>query len=72
MVVEPRWAAEWPPVAGVEGEDMSKHERQDDKDKYTGNGYKPGPIPTEDRGGKHGKPDDIDDQDEQDDKDEGK
>jgi hypothetical protein len=51
---------------------MSKHERQDDKDKYTGNGYKAGPIPAEDRGGKHGKPDDIDNQDEQDDKDERK
>lgn len=33
---------------------MSRHEQQDDKDKYTGNGYKPGLIPAEDPGGKHG------------------
>lgn len=37
---------------------MNKHERQDDKHRYTDNGYKPEPIPDEDPGGKHGKPDD--------------
>lgn len=42
---------------------MSRHDRHDDKDKYTGNGHKPGPLPPEDRGGKHGKPD-TDDKDE--------
>jgi hypothetical protein len=50
---------------------MTKHERQDDKDNYVGNGYKPGPIPAKDPGGKHGKPEDNDDQDDQDDKDQG-
>jgi hypothetical protein len=50
------------------GNDVSRHEKQDDKDKYTGNGYKPGPIPGEDPGGKHGKPADKDDQDDRDDK----
>ena len=37
---------------------MSRHERQDDEDEYTGNGYEPTrPIPSEDSGSKHGKPD---------------
>lgn len=37
---------------------MTKHEKHDDKDKYTGNGHDPNrPIPPEDAGGKHGKPD---------------
>lgn len=31
---------------------MSKHEKQDDTDKYSGNGYKPGPIPAKYPGGK--------------------
>jgi hypothetical protein len=47
---------------------VSRHEKKDDKDKYTGNGYKPGPIPGEDPGGKHGKPADRDDRDGRDDK----
>jgi hypothetical protein len=49
------------------GSEMGRHERQDDKDKYTGNGHKPGPIPAEEPGGKHGKPDDEgkDDQDDE-------
>ncbi|MGH3936879.1 MAG: hypothetical protein ACRDS1_18165 [Pseudonocardiaceae bacterium] len=51
---------------------MSRHEQQDDKDKYTRNGHRPGPIPAEDPGGKHGKPDDRDDKDHKDDKDAGK
>jgi hypothetical protein len=34
------------------GNDMSGHERQDGKDKYTGNGYKPRPITDEDPGGR--------------------
>jgi hypothetical protein len=42
---------------------MSKHEKQDDKDKYIRNGYKPGPIPAEDPGGKHTKPEEKDNQD---------
>jgi hypothetical protein len=42
---------------------MNKHEKQDDKDKYIRNGYKPGPIPAEDPGGKHKKSDENDDQD---------
>jgi hypothetical protein len=54
-------------AAGLDGV-VSKHEKQDDKDKYTGNGYKPGPIPAEDPGGKHGKPAEKDDQDDRDDK----
>jgi len=58
----------WPLAAGPEGNDVSRPEKQDDKDKYTGNGYKPGPIPGEDPGGKHGKPADKDDQDDRDDK----
>jgi hypothetical protein len=44
---------------------MSKHERQDDKDKYVENGHKPGAFPPEDPGGKHEKPD-ADDKDDQD------
>lgn len=36
---------------------MSKHEKQDDKDKYVRNGHKPGTFPSKDPGGKHGKPD---------------
>jgi hypothetical protein len=37
---------------------VTKHEKHDDKDKYTGNGHDPNrPIPPEDAGGKHGKPD---------------
>lgn len=42
---------------------MSKHDKQDDKDKYTDNGHKPGSIPPKDPGGKHGKPE-TDDKDE--------
>ncbi len=46
------------------GDDMGgEHEKQDDKDKYTGNGHKPGPIPDEDPGGKHSKDDDKKDDD---------
>ena len=52
--------------------DVSRHEQQDDKDKYTRTGHRPGPIPAEDPGGKHGKPDDPDDKDHKDDKDTGK
>lgn len=44
---------------------MSKHEPQDDKDKYAKNGYKPGPIPDKDPGGRHGIPD-TDDKDKDD------
>jgi len=40
-----------------------EREKQDDKDKYTGNGHKPGPIPDEDPGGKHSKDDDKKDDD---------
>ncbi|MGH3573549.1 MAG: hypothetical protein ACRDUW_17265 [Pseudonocardiaceae bacterium] len=47
-----------------EGDGMGgEHEKQDDKDKYTGNGHKPGPIPDEDPGGKHSKDDDKKDDD---------
>ncbi|MBV9013546.1 MAG: hypothetical protein JO272_16150 [Pseudonocardiales bacterium] len=43
---------------------MGKHEKQDPQDKYVGNGHDPHrPIPAEDPGGKHGKPDTDDDQD---------
>jgi hypothetical protein len=51
---------------------MSRHESQDDKDKYTGNGYKPGPIPAEDPGGKHGKADEDENKDDEDDMDTGR
>lgn len=44
---------------------MSKHEKQDDKDKYIRNGHKPGPIPAKDPGGKHTKPDEDDNQNDQ-------
>ncbi len=37
---------------------MSKHEKQDDKDRYDKNGYDPDrPIPGKDPGGKHEKND---------------
>jgi hypothetical protein len=39
---------------------MNRHERQDDQDKYAGNGHDPNrPIPHEDPSGKHGKPDEL-------------
>ena len=44
---------------------MSKHEKQDDKDKYIRDGHRPGPIPAKDPGGKHTKPDEDDDQNDQ-------
>jgi hypothetical protein len=44
---------------------MGKHEEQDDKKKYEGNGYRPGPLQPEKPGGKHEKPD----KDDKDDKD---
>ncbi len=40
---------------------MSKHKKQDDEDKYSGNGYDPTrPIPSEDPGGEHGNDDEDD------------
>lgn len=37
---------------------MTRHEKQDDKDKYEGNGHDPNrPIPRKDPGGKHGQDD---------------
>ncbi|MBV8541536.1 MAG: hypothetical protein JO364_03500 [Pseudonocardiales bacterium] len=36
---------------------MSKHEKEDPKDKYVKNGYERKDPPREDPGGKHGKPD---------------
>jgi len=50
---------------------MSRHGRQDDMDRYTGNGHDPNrPVPREDPGGSHGKPDDTG-EDDQGDKGEG-
>ncbi len=34
---------------------MSKHEKEDPKDKYDKNGHEPGLFPSKDPGGKHGK-----------------
>lgn len=46
---------------------MSKHEKQDPKDKYDKNGHEPGSFPSKDPGGKHGKPDnDGEDKDDRD------
>ncbi len=43
---------------------MSRHEKDDDRKKYEGNGHDPNrPVPEKDPGGKHGKPD-SDDKDE--------
>lgn len=43
---------------------MSRHDRQGDKDKYTGNGHDPDrPVPREDPGGKHANDKGTDDQD---------
>jgi hypothetical protein len=36
---------------------MSKHQKEDPKDKYDKNGHEPGLFPSKDPGGKHGKPD---------------
>ncbi|MGH3822854.1 MAG: hypothetical protein ACRDRA_08485 [Pseudonocardiaceae bacterium] len=36
---------------------MSKHEKQDPKDKYDKNGHEPGVYPFKNPGGKHEKPD---------------
>jgi hypothetical protein len=46
------------------GNGMSRHEQEDDRKKYEGNGHDPNrPVPQKDPGGKHGKPD-TDDKDE--------
>ena len=45
---------------------MSRHEKDDDKKRYEGNGHDPHrPIPQKNLGGKHGKPD-TDDKDDED------
>jgi hypothetical protein len=36
---------------------MSKHQKEDPKDKFDKNGHEPGLFPSEDPGGKHGNPD---------------
>ena len=49
-----------------EGNGMSRHEKDDDKKRYEGNGHDPRrPVPQKDPGGKHGKPD-ADDEDDED------
>ncbi len=45
---------------------MSKHEKEDPKDKYKDNGHEPGKFPYKDPGGKHEKPDPDKDKDDKD------